>query len=61
MPYCTQVPLFDLLSKFDGEKVETTDSGEKRRYQISRLPKYLIVHVKRFSENNWCDIVVILL
>jgi len=48
-----QVPLFDLLSKFDGETVETTADGHKRRYIISRLPRYLIIHVKRFTQNNW--------
>lgn len=48
-----QVPLFDLLSKFDGETEEAVRDGTKRRYHISKLPKYLIVHFKRFTLNNW--------
>jgi len=47
-----QVPLFDLLSKFDGDTIETAN-GMKRKYIISRLPRYLIIHVKRFTQNNW--------
>merc|ERR1719273_1050625 len=48
-----QVPLFDLLSKFDGQTVEILPNGTRKTYQISRLPKYLILHAKRFHENNW--------
>jgi len=48
-----QVPLFDLLSKFDGVREEEAVSGVKRRYSITRLPKYLVLHYKRFVENNW--------
>lgn len=48
-----QVPLFDLLNKFDGETAEYQSNGTRKRYQIKKLPKYLIVHVKRFKQNNW--------
>ena len=27
-------------------------NGDKRQYVITRLPKYLIVHIKRFSKNT---------
>eukprot|EP00466_Bigelowiella_natans_P020560 jgi/Bigna1/38181/e_gw1.24.16.1 len=47
------VPLFDLLAKFDGVTSETLRSGEKRRFQLSKLPRYLIIHYKRFTSNNW--------
>jgi len=51
--FIPQVPLFDLLKKFDGVTTETLKTGEKRRYQISRLPRYLIIHYKRFTTNHW--------
>ncbi|GAB5363681.1 hypothetical protein AAMO2058_000904900 [Amorphochlora amoebiformis] len=51
--FIPQVPLFDLLKKFDGVTTETLKSGEKRRFQLARLPKYLIIHYKRFTSNNW--------
>lgn len=48
-----QVPLFDLLNKFDGEKAEYGADGSRTRYLIKELPKYLVIHVKRFKQNNW--------
>ena len=27
-------------------------NGDKRQYVITKLPKYLIVHIKRFSQNT---------
>mmetsp|Transcript_16242 Transcript_16242/g.22689 ORF Transcript_16242/g.22689 Transcript_16242/m.22689 type:complete len:615 (+) Transcript_16242:156-2000(+) len=51
--FIPQVPLFDLLAKFDGVTSETLRSGEKRRFQLSKLPRYLIIHYKRFTSNNW--------
>eukprot|EP00966_Prymnesium_polylepis_P145356 3356763-Prymnesium_polylepis.1 len=27
-------------------------NGDRRRYVITRLPSYLIVHIKRFSKNT---------
>jgi len=48
-----QVPLFDLISKFDGITTETLADGSKKRFTISRLPRYLVYHFKRFRDNNW--------
>eukprot|EP00475_Leptophrys_vorax_P007017 TRINITY_DN1440_c0_g1_i1.p1 TRINITY_DN1440_c0_g1~~TRINITY_DN1440_c0_g1_i1.p1 ORF type:complete len:497 (-),score=125.02 TRINITY_DN1440_c0_g1_i1:584-2074(-) len=55
-----QVPLFALLSKFDGETVEygtgTRNGVEisiKKRYRIKSLPKYLLIHYARFSKNRF--------
>ena len=50
-----------LLKKYDGvtfkeETVRKPDGTEtiiKQKYEIKRLPKYLILHVKRFSKNNF--------
>jgi len=48
-----QVHLFELLRKFNGEAEEIASDGTKKRFLISRLPRYLIIHVRRFSDNNW--------
>eukprot|EP01012_Entosiphon_sulcatum_P042139 TRINITY_DN5607_c0_g2_i1.p1 TRINITY_DN5607_c0_g2~~TRINITY_DN5607_c0_g2_i1.p1 ORF type:complete len:534 (+),score=137.86 TRINITY_DN5607_c0_g2_i1:23-1603(+) len=54
-----QVPLFALLHKYDGieETVEAvrgeTERADKFQYNITRLPKYLILHYRRFSKNYW--------
>ncbi|KAL6132560.1 hypothetical protein ACLB2K_064801 [Fragaria x ananassa] len=42
-----QVPLFNIMKKFDGETVT-----EEQRYRVTRLPRYLILHMKRFTKNN---------
>jgi len=47
-----QVPLFACLAKFDGQTPQEMMNGDKRRYIITRLPRYLIVHIKRFSKNT---------
>jgi U4/U6.U5 tri-snRNP-associated protein 2 len=48
-----QVPLFQLLSKFDGETVEVMPDGSRKTYKIVKLPRYLILHYKRFKNNQW--------
>ncbi|KAM3236342.1 hypothetical protein P3L10_016379 [Capsicum annuum] len=50
-----QVPLFDILKKFDGETVtEVSRPGIARmRYRVTKLPRYLIVHMHRFTKNNF--------
>ena len=47
-----QVPLFACLSKFDGSTEQEMMNGDRRRYVITRLPRFLIVHIKRFSKNT---------
>eukprot|EP00933_Yihiella_yeosuensis_P081375 TRINITY_DN94979_c0_g1_i1.p1 TRINITY_DN94979_c0_g1~~TRINITY_DN94979_c0_g1_i1.p1 ORF type:complete len:515 (-),score=102.08 TRINITY_DN94979_c0_g1_i1:120-1664(-) len=56
--FIPQVPLFNLLEKFNGEKpFETIAKGgenrEIRRYNLRRLPPYVICVVKRFRNNNF--------
>ncbi|KAI9017482.1 hypothetical protein BC832DRAFT_588743 [Gaertneriomyces semiglobifer] len=47
-----QVALTTLLSKYDG--VTGQESGSiLRRYKITKLPQFLIFHIKRFTKNNW--------
>lgn len=47
------IPIFDLLQKFNGEQIQETTPGTLKRYSLWRLPKYLVLHVKRFSKNNF--------
>ena len=47
-----QVPLVACLTKFDGSTEQEMMNGDKRQYVITQLPKYLIVHIKRFSQNT---------
>ncbi|XXQ33735.1 USP domain-containing protein [Plasmodiophora brassicae] len=48
-----QVPLFILLQKFDGSTIHNLPNGEMRKHTIRRLPRYLILHFKRFTRNNF--------
>jgi hypothetical protein len=50
-----QVPLFNILKKFDGEMVTEVvrPSIARMRYRVTRLPKYLILHMRRFTKNNF--------
>lgn len=48
-----QMPLFTLLKKFDGETIHHLVSGERRKYIITKLPRFLVLHTKRFNKNNW--------
>nr|CAJ20366.1 ubiquitin carboxyl-terminal hydrolase, putative [Toxoplasma gondii RH] len=47
------IPIFDLLQKFNGEQIQEATPGTLKRYSLWRLPKYLVLHVKRFSKNNF--------
>ncbi|VVA17155.1 PREDICTED: U4/U6 U5 tri-snRNP-associated [Prunus dulcis] len=46
-----QVPLFNILKKFDGETlIEVVRPRIARmRYRVTRLPQYLILHMRRFN------------
>ena len=56
-----QVALTQLLKKYDGStlKEETirdsngNETTQKVKYTIKKLPNYLLLHVKRFSKNNF--------
>jgi U4/U6.U5 tri-snRNP-associated protein 2 len=47
-----QVPLFACLTKFDGASFQEMMNGDRRQYVITKLPRYLIVHIKRFNKNT---------
>lgn len=52
-----QTTLLQVLEKYNGET--TVDSPlpggrlERKRYKITRLPKYLVLHLKRFTQNQF--------
>jgi len=49
-----QIPLFTVLQKFDGQTEQDLPvKNETKKYVLTRLPRYLIVHLKRFTKNNW--------
>lgn len=49
-----QVPLADVLKKFDGETyTDVVLKKIRKRFRITQLPRYLILHIKRFTKNNW--------
>ncbi|XP_057830465.2 uncharacterized protein LOC131041409 isoform X2 [Cryptomeria japonica] len=50
-----QVPLFNILKKFDGESVTEVVRPQiaRMRYRVTRLPQYLILHMRRFTKNNF--------
>lgn len=50
-----QVPLFNILKKFDGEMVTEVVRPRlaRMRYRITKLPKYMILHMRRFTKNNF--------
>jgi hypothetical protein len=48
-----QVPIFEILHKYDGERVHDDIKLGRRRYKFMRLPRFLAMHMKRFAKNNF--------
>ncbi|XP_077216554.1 uncharacterized protein LOC143851110 [Tasmannia lanceolata] len=50
-----QVPLFNILKKFDGESITEVVRPciARMKYRVTRLPQYLILHMRRFTKNNF--------
>ena len=46
-----QVPLATLLSKYDGRTVTDDAKAGRRTLKITRLPRFLLLHVRRFARN----------
>ena len=46
-------PRPQVLTKFDGTSLHDVLRKGRRRYSLTRLPKYLILHMKRFTRNNF--------
>lgn len=42
------------MKKFDGKNfIEEPVTCIKKKYRITKLPKYLIIHIKRFHKNDY--------
>lgn len=50
-----QVPLSTILKKFDGQTVTEVVRPKmaRMRYRVKKLPRYLILHMRRFTKNNF--------
>lgn len=48
-----QIPIFDLLKKFDGESIQDDVRLGRRKMRLVRLPQYLVISVKRFLKNQF--------
>lgn len=48
-----QVPIFDLLKKFDGQHTSDDIRAGRRRFRLTKLPSYMVLHIKRFTKNNF--------
>jgi len=51
-----QIPLHSLLNKFNGtveKEYKTYKDSIMKRFQITKLPKYLILYIKRFTKNTF--------
>ncbi len=51
-----QVPLGSLLAKFNGsseKEYKTYKENIMKRFELTRLPPFLILYMKRFTKNAW--------
>ena len=48
-----QVPLLELLEKFNGQRVMDDVATGRRRFRVLRLPQYLAMSVNRFTKNRF--------
>ncbi|GIY82446.1 hypothetical protein CDAR_548501 [Caerostris darwini] len=51
-----QVPLFNILAKFNGtneKEYKTYKDSKMKRFEVTRLPPYLILFIKRFTKNTF--------
>lgn len=48
-----QVPIFDLLRKFNNQQTSDDVKAGRRRFRLTKLPSYMVLHIKRFTKNNF--------
>lgn len=48
-----QVPLSTLLQKYNGSTVHESLRSGSKTYRITKLPRYLVLNIKRFLKNNF--------
>ena len=49
-----QVSLASVLAKYDGATTAES-AGQLKRYKLTTLPPYIILHYKRFTKNNFVE------
>ncbi len=49
-----QVPIDQVLAKYNGVTTQEA-KGTVRRFKITKLPPFLILHIKRFTKNNFVE------
>ncbi|KAJ3512507.1 hypothetical protein NLJ89_g3479 [Agrocybe chaxingu] len=49
-----QVSIHSVLTKYDGKTTQES-AGQLRRYKCQRLPRYIILHFKRFTKNIFVE------
>lgn len=47
------MPIYTILRKFDGQSFHDDIKLGRRKFRITRMPKYLMLHMKRFTKNNF--------
>lgn len=47
------MPIFEILKKYDGQRIHDDIKNGRRKYRLTRLPKYMVLHMKRFTKNNF--------
>jgi len=48
-----QIPLYSVLSKFDGQTVTSAGEEQQKKFRLANLPRYIIVVFRRFKKNNF--------
>lgn len=48
-----QIPIYTILRKYDNMTISDDIKKGRRRFKVLKLPKYLILHMKRFTKNNF--------
>jgi U4/U6.U5 tri-snRNP-associated protein 2 len=43
----------NILAKFDGTTITDDIRAGRRRFRLTRLPRFLNLHVRRFTKNNF--------
>lgn len=49
-----QVPISEVLAKFNGQTTQES-AGRLRQYKLTKLPPFIIMHIKRFTSNNFVE------
>ncbi|KAH7106768.1 cysteine proteinase [Auriculariales sp. MPI-PUGE-AT-0066] len=49
-----QVTLASVLAKYDGSTTQES-GGQLKRYKLTGLPPYIVLHYKRFTKNNFVE------